>query len=70
MDTIVDNRDAFFSGFLLTFQLCVLAAVGALLLGTVLAVLRISPVPPLRWLGTSYVNVFRNMPLTVVFFFV
>jgi glutamate transport system permease protein len=30
-------------------------------------VLRISPVPPLRWLGTAYVNVFRNLPLTVVF---
>ncbi|MPZ27579.1 MAG: ABC transporter permease subunit [Micromonosporaceae bacterium] len=70
MDVILNNRDAFFSGFLLTLQLCVLAGVGSLLLGTVLAVLRISPVPPLRWLGTSYVNVFRNVPLTVVFFFV
>ena len=34
-----------------------------------MAVLRISPVPPLRALGTAYVNVFRNMPLTVVMFF-
>lgn len=70
MDVILDNRDAFFSGFLLTFQLCVLAVVGSLLLGTVLAVMRISPLPPLRWLGTSYVNVFRNVPLTVVAFLV
>jgi glutamate transport system permease protein len=70
VDVIVENRDLFVSGFLLTLQLCLLAAVVALLLGTVLAVLRISPVPPLRWLGTSYVNVFRNVPLTVVFFVV
>jgi glutamate transport system permease protein len=48
----------------------VLAAVGSLLLGTLLAVMRISPLPPLRWLGTSYVNLFRNVPLTVVFFMV
>jgi glutamate transport system permease protein len=70
LSVIIDNLDLFVSGFLLTLQLCVLAAVGALLLGTVLAVMRISPLPPLRWLGTSYVNVFRNVPLTVVFFMV
>ena len=70
MSAIIDNRDLFFSGFLLTLQLCVLAAVGSLLLGTVAAVMRISPVPPLRWVGTSYVNVFRNMPLTIVAFMV
>jgi glutamate transport system permease protein len=67
---IIEHRDAFISGFLLTLQLCLLAATGSLLLGTVLAVMRISPVPPLRWLGTSYVNVFRNVPLTIVFFLV
>jgi glutamate transport system permease protein len=70
VDVIVENFDLFLSGFLLTLQLCLLAAVVALLLGTALAVLRISPLPPLRWLGTSYVNVFRNVPLTVVFFVV
>jgi glutamate transport system permease protein len=70
LSVIVDNFDLFVSGFLLTLQMCVLAAVGSLLLGTVLAVMRISPVPPLRWLGTSYVNLFRNTPLTVVFFMV
>jgi glutamate transport system permease protein len=70
VDVIIENREAFLSGLLLTFQLCVLAVVGSLVLGTVLAVMRISPVPPLRWLATSYVNVFRNVPLTVVFFLV
>jgi glutamate transport system permease protein len=70
VSVIIDNLDLFVSGFLLTLQLCILAAIGSLLLGTVLVVMRISPVPPLRWLGTSYVNLFRNMPLTVVFFMV
>jgi glutamate transport system permease protein len=60
----------FWGGFLLTFQLCLLSAIGALIIGTIVAVLRISPVPPLRWLGTSYVNIFRNLPLTIVFFFI
>lgn len=70
MSVIIDNLDLFVSGFLLTLQLCILAGVGSLLLGTILAVMRISPVPPLRWFGTSYVNLFRNTPLTVVFFVV
>lgn len=69
MNVLVDHFDIFAKGFWLTFQLCLLATVGALLLGSVTAVMRISPVPPLRWIGTAYVTVFRNVPLTIVFFF-
>lgn len=69
MSVLVDNFDVFAGGFWLTFQFCLLAAVGALLLGTIGAVLRISPVPPLRWVGSGYVTVFRNCPLTIVLFF-
>jgi glutamate transport system permease protein len=69
MGVLVDRFDVFAGGFWLTLQLCFLSAIGALLLGTIAAVMRISPVPPLRWVGTAYVTVFRNVPLTVVFFF-
>ena len=33
------------------------------MLGTVVAVCRVSPVPPLRWAGAVYVEIFRNIPL-------
>jgi glutamate transport system permease protein len=69
MNVLIDRFDAFVSGFWLTFQLCVLAAISALALGTFIAVLRISPLPPLRAIGTAYVTIFRNVPLTVVLFF-
>lgn len=69
MNVWVEKFDVFAGGFWLTLQICVLAAIGALVLGAVVAVLRISPVPPLRALGTAYVTIFRNMPLTVVMFF-
>jgi len=69
VSVLVDHFDVFASGLWLTFQLCLLSAIGALLLGTLGAVMRISPVPPLRWVGTAYVTVFRNCPLTIVFFF-
>ena len=70
MSVLFENLDLFAKGFWLTLQLCILSAVGALLIGTIVAVLRISPLPPLRWLGTAYVTVFRNSPLTIVFFMI
>ena len=69
MGILIEKFDVFAGGFLVTLQICVLAAIGALVLGAVVAVLRISPVPPLRAVGTAYVTIFRNTPLTVVMFF-
>lgn len=69
MSVIIDNFDVFTGGFWITLQICFLSAIGALILGALMAVLRISPVPPLRAVGTAYVTIFRNLPLTVVMFF-
>ena len=52
-----------------TIQLSVLGIIGALILGTIVAVLRVSPVAVLRGIGTSYVNTFRNLPLTLLMVF-
>lgn len=54
-------------GFLLTLQLLGWSALIATVLGTVLAAMRVSPLTPLRGFGTSYVNLFRNTPLVVLF---
>ena len=70
MDAVLDNLDVFVEGFTGTLSLTLSAAVGALILGTLIAAMRVSPVPPLRWLGTLYVQSVRNTPLTVVFFLV
>ena len=55
--------------FWTTIQLTVYSAIGALILGTLLAAMRLSPVPMLNWLGTAYVNVVRNTPLTLIILF-
>src|SRR5699024_10460966 len=52
-----------------TIQLSVLAIIGAFILGTIVAILRASPVAVLRGIGTSYVNTFRNLPLTLLMVF-
>ena len=69
MDAILDNLDAYRQGFVTTLELTVVSSVLALALGTLLAAMRVSPVPTLRAAGAAYVEVVRNTPLTVVFFF-
>lgn len=52
--------------FWVNLQLTFWGAIGAFILGTVLALMRISPVPSLRWLGAGYVHLLRNTPLTIL----
>lgn len=70
LETLTANAPIFVEGFRNTILLFVLAACGAVVWGSVLAICRVSPVPPLRAFGTVYVNMVRNTPLTLVFFFV
>jgi glutamate transport system permease protein len=58
-----------FEAFWTTIQLTIFSAIGALVLGTVLAAMRLAPVPMLNWIGTVYVNVIRNTPLTLIIVF-
>ncbi|MCV7495783.1 MULTISPECIES: amino acid ABC transporter permease [Micrococcus] len=52
--------------FWMNIRLAFLATLGSFVLGVVLALFRISPVPSLRALGAGYVNVVRNTPLTII----
>lgn len=65
MGTIFAKYDIF-GAFVVTIELAVLSALGALIIGTLVAILRLSPVPVLQLVGTSYVNLVRNTPLTVL----
>lgn len=57
------------SAFWVNIQLAFWAGLASLLLGTILAVMRISPIASLRWGGAAYVNIFRNTPLTIIMVF-
>lgn len=52
-----------------TIQLSILATIGSLILGTIVAILRLSPVKVFQLIGTWYVNTFRNTPLTLLMLF-
>src|SRR3954470_4887305 len=71
MDVFSDpaNVDVYKTGFLWILKLTVAGGIGALILGVLLAAMRVSPVPVLRGFGTAWVNTFRNTPLTLIIFF-
>lgn len=55
--------------FWMTVKLTALSALGSLVWGTLLAGMRVSPVPLMRGFATVYVNIVRNIPLTVIILF-
>ncbi|MDP9378362.1 MAG: amino acid ABC transporter permease [Actinomycetota bacterium] len=67
MDVLLDNLPKILGGFRDTVLLLFASSLVALVLGVFFAALRVSPVPVLRLAGTTYVNVFRNIPLVVLF---
>ena len=55
--------------FWMTVKVSAVSAVGSLIAGTVLAAMRVAPLPVLRAAGTLYVNTIRNIPLTLIILF-
>jgi len=70
VDVITENLDVFAEGMRRTVELSVLSFILAFALGVVLAGLRVSPVPPLRWASATFVELVRNTPLLVLMFIV
>lgn len=56
-------------GLLTTLHISAISIVGSLLLGTLVAVLRLSRIKPLVWGSAAFTEFFRNTPLLVQIFF-
>ena len=70
MDDILNDPAYVLNGFWVTIQLLVWSGLLSLVVGTVLAAMRVGPISVLQRFGGAYVVVFRNTPLLVVFIFV
>ena len=57
------------AAFGMTVYLAFFSAIGALVIGTIVAVMRVSPVRVLQKMGAAYVNIIRNTPLTLLMVF-
>jgi putative glutamine transport system permease protein len=59
----------YWDGFKVTLMISLVALIGSFFIGALIAVMRIVPIAPLRWIATAYVEFFRNIPLLVIVFF-
>lgn len=69
MDVIFGNLDLWSIAIQNTLIVFFGGGAIALVLGIIVGAMRVSPVPIARGVGTLYVNIVRNTPLTLVFFF-
>lgn len=63
MEALRGNLATLWGGVVTTLEITVVAFLGAVVIGVVIAVFRVSPIPPLRAIGAVYVELFRNIPL-------
>lgn len=57
---------ALWHGFTITLKVLVMAAIGGILIGTLLALMRLSSIRVLNLFAQGYVNLFRSIPLLLV----
>lgn len=69
MEQLISLLPEFWEGFGVTLLLLAVSGVLALILGTLIAAMRISPVAALRGLAAFWTEIARNTPLTLIFFF-
>jgi glutamate transport system permease protein len=66
--TLLDEYDVV-AAFWMTIKLTFYGAIGAFIIGTVIAIMRVSPVKVFQNFGLAYVTLIRNTPLTLLVFF-
>lgn len=68
-DTIARSWEVLiFQGLAFTIQVTLLAMVGGIILGTLLAMMRLSSIKAVSWIAGAYVNLLRSIPLVLVIF--
>lgn len=70
ISVLTENFDRYLIGFWGTLLASVLSLAASFIIGTIIAVFRITPFKPLRWFGAAYVEFIRNIPLLLIAFFV
>jgi putative glutamine transport system permease protein len=68
ISVLADNLDEWLAGFWVTLRIVAIAFGIAMVVGTLVAALRIAPNKALQRLGGVYVETFRNVPLLVLLF--
>ena len=66
MNALLEGIGPLLQAIGVTVMLALLAGVGAIVLGVLVTIARVSPIPILRWAAFAYVQFFVNVPLLVL----
>jgi glutamate transport system permease protein len=69
MNAVIESLPTILRGFVGTLELLVFSGIGAFILGTLIAAMRISPIASFRVFATVYTEILRNIPLLLTLFF-
>lgn len=66
LNDLQQSGPALWHGFSITIKVVVIATIGGILIGTLLALMRLSSIKILNLIAQAYVNLFRSIPLLLV----
>jgi His/Glu/Gln/Arg/opine family amino acid ABC transporter permease subunit len=69
-EVLTNHFPQFRSGFFMTLKIISVSFLVAMVVGTVIAAFRVAPSRLLRAIGTTYVEIFRNLPLLVLIYII
>ncbi len=67
---VIDSAPFLLKGAVFTLQLSIGGMFFGLVLGFILALMRMSPVWPIKWLARMYISIFRGTPLIAQLFMI
>ena len=67
---VIDSAPFLLKGAVCTLQLIIGGMFFGLVLGFILALMRLSPLLPVRWLARFYISIFRGTPLIAQLFMI
>ncbi|ENX36552.1 hypothetical protein F889_00267 [Acinetobacter colistiniresistens] len=66
LNDLQQSGPALWYGFSITLKVVIIATIGGIAIGTLLAMMRLSSIKILNWIAQAYVDLFRSIPLLLV----
>ncbi|WP_343619947.1 ABC transporter permease subunit [Acinetobacter proteolyticus] len=66
LSDLQQSGPALWYGFSITLKVVVIATIGGIAIGTILAMMRLSSIKIFNWMAQAYVDLFRSIPLLLV----
>ena len=69
INLLVEHGDQFLSGLRVTLLLSLFSIVASTIFGSIICLISMSKVPPLKWMCTAYIEIIRGTPILLQLYF-